>query len=214
LTRADAVLRLLGDDLRYVSRGGLKLEKALEHWRIDLDGQSMSRRRRIHGRLQRLHAAAWRGRVIAVDTGYGQMDFGLRNDPRIRLLEKTNARYLTRRYWRRHRLYRHGCFVYIGHASAAGRDSCGGRLLRSSSRADAQIVVLVKPQFEVGQGVGGEGRNRARRSGAAIAAVRKVEAAYRTWSQQSRMDRVSHPRRRRQPRVSAACPVFAAWHAG
>ena len=54
-------LRLLREDLRYVSRGGLKLEKAIEHWRIDLlSGQSMSRHRRFHRRIQRLHAAARR----------------------------------------------------------------------------------------------------------------------------------------------------------
>src|ERR1700689_3083330 len=104
-----AALRLLGEGLRYVSRGGLKLEKALVHWRIDLTGRDLRddelRDGDSRGKVcldigastggfsdcMLQHGAA---KVIAVDTGYGQMDFRLRNDPRIRLLEKTNARYL------------------------------------------------------------------------------------------------------------------------
>ena len=93
---SDASVRLLGDDLRYVSRGGLKLEKALEHWKIDLTGRvcldvGASTGGFTDCMLQ--HSAA---KVIAIDTGYGQMDFRLRSDPRVRLLEKTNVRYLTR----------------------------------------------------------------------------------------------------------------------
>jgi len=96
-----ADIRLLGEDLRYVSRGGLKLERALEHWRIDLRGDD------LRGKVCLDIGASTGGfsdcmlqhgarKVIAGDTGYGQMDFGLRNDPRIALLEKKNARYLMR----------------------------------------------------------------------------------------------------------------------
>src|SRR5579862_3531223 len=91
----DCQLRLLGEDLKYVSRGGLKLEKALQHWQIDVRGKtSLDIGASTGGFTDCLlqHGAA---RVIAVDTGYGQLDFRLRNDPRVRLLEKTNARYLT-----------------------------------------------------------------------------------------------------------------------
>ena len=86
-------LRLLGEDLRYVSRGGLKLEKALEHWKIDLHGKVCLDIGASTGGFSDCMLQHGAARVIAVDTGYGQMDFGLRNDPRIRLLEKTNARY-------------------------------------------------------------------------------------------------------------------------
>ena len=96
-----SVLRLLGEDLRYVSRGGLKLEKALEHWRIDLQGKVCLDVGASTGGFSDCMLQHGAAKVIAVDTGYGQMDFGLRNDPRIRLLEKTNARYLeARRHWR------------------------------------------------------------------------------------------------------------------
>src|ERR1035438_9568346 len=89
-----SALRLLGEDLRYVSRGGLKLENALEHWRIDLRGKVCLDVGASTGGFSDCMLQHGAVKVIAVDTGYGQMDFGLRNDPRIRLLEKTNARYL------------------------------------------------------------------------------------------------------------------------
>jgi 23S rRNA (cytidine1920-2'-O)/16S rRNA (cytidine1409-2'-O)-methyltransferase len=87
-------LRLLGDDLRYVSRGGLKLEKALEHWQIDLSKKVCLDVGASTGGFSDCMLQHGAARVIAIDTGYGQMDFRLRNDPRVRLLEKTNARYL------------------------------------------------------------------------------------------------------------------------
>ena len=92
----DSALRLLGEDLRYVSRGGLKLEKALEHWQIILSGKVCLDIGASTGGFTDCMLQHGAARVIAVDTGYGQMDFRLREDPRVRLLEKTNARYLTR----------------------------------------------------------------------------------------------------------------------
>src|SRR5271165_1296620 len=93
---SDAALRLLGDDLRYVSRGGLKLEKALAHWGIELAGKLCLDIGASTGGFTDCMLQHSARRVIAVDTGYGQMDFRLRSDPRVQLLEKTNARYLTR----------------------------------------------------------------------------------------------------------------------
>src|SRR5690349_21177248 len=91
-----AEIRLLGEDLKYVSRGGVKLERALEHWSIDVRGKtSMDVGASTGGFTDCLlqHGAA---RVVAVDTGHGQIAMQLRQDSRVRLLEKTNARYLTR----------------------------------------------------------------------------------------------------------------------
>src|SRR5215469_17047643 len=92
----DSQLRLLGEDLKYVSRGGLKLEKALEHWQIDVAGLTCLDVGASTGGFTDCllqHGAPY---VIAVDTGYGQLDFRMRQDSRVGLLEKTNARYLTR----------------------------------------------------------------------------------------------------------------------
>ena len=89
-------IRLLGDDLKYVGRGGLKLERAVEHWKLDVsDRICLDVGASTGGFTDCLlqHGAA---RVIAVDTGQGQIAFQFRQDPRVRLLEKTNARYLTR----------------------------------------------------------------------------------------------------------------------
>ncbi len=79
-----AELRLLGEDLRYVSRGGLKLEKALEHWQIDLRDKVCLDVGASTGGFSDCMLQHGAARVIAVDTGYGQMDFALRNDPRVR----------------------------------------------------------------------------------------------------------------------------------
>src|ERR1700722_6155115 len=92
----DAEIRLLGEDLKYVSRGGLKLEKALEHWNIDVGGKTCLDVGTSTGGFTDCLLQHGASRVIAVDTGHGQIDFRLRQDPRVRLLEKTNARYLTR----------------------------------------------------------------------------------------------------------------------
>ena len=64
----DAALRVVGDDLSYVSRGGLKLERALEHWGIALDGTGVHGCGRVDRRVYRLHVAAWRG--FGVGGGY------------------------------------------------------------------------------------------------------------------------------------------------
>jgi 23S rRNA (cytidine1920-2'-O)/16S rRNA (cytidine1409-2'-O)-methyltransferase len=91
-----ATIRLLGEDLKYVSRGGLKLERALEHWRIDLREKLCLDVGASTGGFTDCMLQRGAARVIAIDTGYGQLDFKLRQDSRVRLLEKTNARYLTR----------------------------------------------------------------------------------------------------------------------
>jgi len=176
-----AALRLLGADLRYVSRGGLKLEKALEHWRIDLQGKVCLDVGASTGGFSDCMLQHGAARVIAVDTGYGQMDFGLRKDPRMRLLEKTNARYLE-----------HGDLgeaidfiaMDVSFISATlvlpavvRAASFGGGVPRDGDRRDArEIVVLVKPQFEAGRELVGKG-GIVRDAAAQRAAVARVEGA-------------------------------------
>src|SRR3954453_20445976 len=92
---SDSVVRLLGEDLRYVSRGGLKLEKALEHWQIDVAGKPCIDVGASTGGFTDCLLQHGAARVIAIDTGRGQIDAKLRNDSRVQLLENTNARYLT-----------------------------------------------------------------------------------------------------------------------
>lgn len=148
---ADAAIRLLGEDMRYVSRGGLKLERALDHWHIDVRGRvCMDIGASTGGFTDCLlqHDAA---RVIAVDTGYGQIDLRFRTDPRVRLLEKTNARYL-----RREDVAEAVEFVAMD-VSFISATLVLPAVIAAAGDKLTGIVVLVKPQFEVGRERVGKG---------------------------------------------------------
>jgi 23S rRNA (cytidine1920-2'-O)/16S rRNA (cytidine1409-2'-O)-methyltransferase len=173
----NATLRLLGEDLRYVSRGGLKLGKALDHWAIDLRGKACLDVGASTGGFSDCMLQHGAIKVIAVDTGYGQMDFGLRNDPRIRLLEKKNARYLEPSdigeavdFIAMDVSFISATLVLPAVMRAVG-------FYPSSATAPTrQIVVLVKPQFEVGRELVGKG-GIVRDEAAQFATVEKVRSA-------------------------------------
>jgi len=170
---SDCAIRLLGEDLKYVSRGGLKLERALEHWKVDVKelvclDVGASTGGFTDCLLQ--HGAA---RVIAIDTGYGQMDFKLRQDPRVRLLEKTNARYLTREA-----LADTADFIAMD-VSFISATLVLPAVIQSAfadDRAGRALVVLVKPQFEAGKEHVGKG-GIVRDEGAQRAAIEKVRTS-------------------------------------
>jgi 23S rRNA (cytidine1920-2'-O)/16S rRNA (cytidine1409-2'-O)-methyltransferase len=90
----DAAIRLLGEDQRYVSRGGFKLEGALQHWEIDLSQKFCLDIGASTGGFTDCMLQHGAAKVLAVDTGYGQIAQSLRSDPRVSLLERTNARKL------------------------------------------------------------------------------------------------------------------------
>lgn len=145
-----ASLRMVGETTKYVSRGGVKLEAALDHFRVDpreklcLDiGASTGGF--VDCLLQRGAA-----KVFAVDAGTNQLEWKLRRDPRVIVMEKTNARYLS--------------FEALGtKAGLATMDvsfisptlilPALGPLLERC----ADVLVLVKPQFEVGRAQVGKG---------------------------------------------------------
>ena len=171
-----APVRLLGEDLKYVSRGGLKLERALEHWRIELRDKVCLDVGASTGGFTDCLLQKGAARVIAVDTGYGQMDFRLRQDSRVHLLEKTNARYL-----QREKLpelvdlivmdvsFISATLVFPAVVGAAFPES-------HTERPGRQIIVLVKPQFEAGREFVGKG-GIVREESAQLAAVEKVRQA-------------------------------------
>lgn len=152
---ADVAVRLIGDDLRYVSRGGLKLERALEHWQIDVAGLTCLDIGASTGGFTDCLLQHGAARVIAVDTGYGQMDFRLRQDARVRLLEKTNARYLT------HELIgEYGSFMAMDVSFISATlvlPAVISSAFPATRNGSCRLVVLVKPQFEVGRGEVGKG---------------------------------------------------------
>ncbi len=172
----DASIRLLGDDIPYVSRGGLKLERALEHWKIDVTGKVCLDVGASTGGFTDCLLQHGAARVIAVDTGYGQMDFKLRQDPRLRLLEKTNARFLKREDISEDIDFIAMDVSFISATLVLPPVIVSAFPESPEARRSRGIVVLVKPQFEAGKehvGKGGIVRDPA----AQAAAVEKVRAA-------------------------------------
>jgi 23S rRNA (cytidine1920-2'-O)/16S rRNA (cytidine1409-2'-O)-methyltransferase len=178
----DAEIRLLGDDLKYVGRGGLKLEAALEHWKIDLNGRTCMDVGASTGGFTDCMLQHGAAEVVAVDTGYGQIAARLRSDPRVKLLEKTNARYLTAE-----RLAEAGApdpisfiaidvsFISVTLVLPAVLESA----FATPTGEPREIVVLIKPQFEVGRelvGKGGIVKDEQAQQGAVLKVTQKVEA--------------------------------------
>ncbi len=176
---ANVSLRLLGPDLKYVSRGGLKLEAALEHWSIDVGGKTCMDIGSSTGGFTDCLLQHGAERVIAVDTGYGQIDLRLRNDPRVRLLEKTNARYL-----RPQDVAERVHFVAVD-VSFISATLVIPSVLRAIQAAGGTVpgagaIILVKPQFEAGRekvGKGGIVKDQEAQQGAVEKVRRSVLAA-------------------------------------
>jgi 23S rRNA (cytidine1920-2'-O)/16S rRNA (cytidine1409-2'-O)-methyltransferase len=154
---ATASIRLLGEDIKYVSRGGLKLERALEHWGIDVRAKGCLDVGASTGGFTDCLLQHGAARVIAIDTGYGQLDFKLRQDPRVLLLEKTNARYLTPEA-----MTESVDFIAMD-VSFISATLVLPAVVRSAfaeipaQPVGRQLVVLVKPQFEAGREHVGKG---------------------------------------------------------
>jgi 23S rRNA (cytidine1920-2'-O)/16S rRNA (cytidine1409-2'-O)-methyltransferase len=173
---SDAVVRILGDDLRYVSRGGLKLERALEHWSIDVNGAVCMDVGASTGGFTDCLLQHGATRVIAIDTGYGQIDMKLRNDVRVTLLEKTNARYLKREDLPALADAVKLLAMDVSFISATLVLPAVVEAARPES-----IVVLVKPQFEVGRekvGKGGIVRDEAAQASAVEKLRKALEALH------------------------------------
>ena len=146
----DAALTLRGQDHPWVSRGGLKLEKALDHFAIDPAGLVCLDLGASTGGFTDVLLARGAARVYAVDVGHGQLAWRLRNDPRVVVLERTNARYLT-------------CAevpepvdLVVCDASFIGLETLLPAPLALTA-SGARLVALIKPQFEVGKGRVGKG---------------------------------------------------------
>jgi 23S rRNA (cytidine1920-2'-O)/16S rRNA (cytidine1409-2'-O)-methyltransferase len=150
-------IRLLGEDLKYVSRGGLKLERAIAHWKIDVTGRVCLDVGASTGGFTDCLLQHGAARVIAVDTGHGQIDFRLRQDARVRLLEKTNARYLTQEQ------VGEAVDLVVMDVSFISATLVLPAVIGAAfpapemERSGRKLVVLVKPQFEAGREQVGKG---------------------------------------------------------
>jgi len=146
----DAEVRLKGEDIPFVSRGGLKLEKALESFAIEVAGRIAVDVGASTGGFTDCLLQRGAARVFAVDVGYGQLAWKLREDPRVVNLERTNIRELTA-----DRLGERPTLAVID-ASFISLDKVLPSTLALLT-ADAEVIALIKPQFEVGKGEVGKG---------------------------------------------------------
>ncbi len=137
-------IEMRGNTLPYVSRGGLKLEKAMKNFDLHLDGMVCMDVGASTGGFTDCMLQNGAVRVFSIDVGYGQLDWKLRNDPRVVCMEKTNIRYV----------------VPEDLGEAADFSSIDVSFIsltkvlppvRQLLKEDGEIVCLIKPQFEAGR---------------------------------------------------------------
>lgn len=144
MVKEDDVVELRGETLRYVSRGGLKLERAIQVFSLDLQGMRCCDFGASTGGFTDCMLQNGASRVYAFDVGYGQLAWSLRQDPRVAVFERTNVRYLT------------------GGEIEAPVDFVSADVsfisltlilpaVRRMLRLGGDAVCLIKPQFEAGR---------------------------------------------------------------
>jgi len=134
----------------YVSRGGKKLEAALKHFAVDVNGKTLLDVGASTGGFTDCLLRHGALRIIALDVGYGQLDWKLRQDPRVEVLEKTNIRFLMPKDLEGPI---HGAVIDVSFISLKKVVPKVSDLLSDP----AFIIALIKPQFEVGKGQVGKG---------------------------------------------------------
>lgn len=146
----DATIRVRGQELAYVSRGGLKLEHALKEFGFELEGRVAVDVGASTGGFTDCLLQSGVGKVYAVDVGYGQLAWKLREDPRVVNMERTNIRELSSGA-----LDPSPDLAVIDASFISLEKVLPATLEVLQPRSD--IVALIKPQFEVGKGRVGKG---------------------------------------------------------
>lgn len=143
-TKEDAAIRLLGEKLRYVSRGGLKLEKALRDFGVKPEGFVCSDSGASTGGFTDCLLQQGAKKVFAIDVGYGQLDWKIRSDERVVVMERTNIRYVTPEQ--------------LGEPldlSVVDVSFISLRIvlptIKTLLKPTGQVLCLIKPQFEAGR---------------------------------------------------------------
>ncbi|MBD5545303.1 MAG: TlyA family RNA methyltransferase [Lachnospiraceae bacterium] len=137
-------IEVRGNTLKYVSRGGLKLEKAMKEFPIELSGRICMDIGASTGGFTDCMLQNGAAKVYAIDVGHGQLDWKLRNDERVICMEKTNFRYVTREQVPEE----------IDFASVDVSFISLTRILPAAKpllKERGQMVCLIKPQFEAGR---------------------------------------------------------------
>jgi 23S rRNA (cytidine1920-2'-O)/16S rRNA (cytidine1409-2'-O)-methyltransferase len=146
----DEPLELRGQDHPWVSRGGLKLDHALDRFATDVAGMTALDVGASTGGFTDVLLARGAAKVYAVDVGHGQLAWKLRNDPRVVVLERTNARHLTAEQ------VLEPVDIVVCDASFIGLATVLPAPLALAAPG-GWLVALIKPQFEVGRGAVGKG---------------------------------------------------------
>ena len=140
----DAQIEVRGKTLAYVSRGGLKLEKAVKRWPIDLKGAVCADIGSSTGGFTDCMLQQGAEKVYAVDSGYNQLDWRLRSDSRVVCMERTNARYLTQE-----QIPDPLDFFSVDVSFISLRIILPP--MRPLLKESGEAVCLIKPQFEAGK---------------------------------------------------------------
>jgi len=146
----DIEIEVRGQDHPWVSRGGLKLDHALSEFGIDVAGKTCLDVGASTGGFTDVLLSRGAAKVYAVDVGHGQLAWKLRNDERVVVLERTNARHLTAEQ------IPEPIDIVVCDASFIGLEVVLPAALALAAPG-AHLVALIKPQFEVGKGEVGKG---------------------------------------------------------
>ena len=137
-------IEVRGNTLPYVSRGGLKLEKAMKNFGVSLDGKVCMDVGASTGGFTDCMLQNGAVKVYSIDVGYGQLDWGLRNDPRVVCMEKTNIRYVLPENLQEPADFSSIDVSFISLTKVL-------LPVRNLLTEDGEIVCLIKPQFEAGR---------------------------------------------------------------
>ncbi len=140
----DAVIDIQYSRMKYVSRGGFKLEGAIKDFQLDFSGKTVVDVGASTGGYTDCALQNQATKVYAIDVGYGQLDWSLRNDPRVVVLERTNIRYFS--------LDELGEKVDIITMDVSFiSTTLIFPVLKTLLKEDGEIISLIKPQFEAGR---------------------------------------------------------------
>ncbi len=139
-----AVIEVKGNPLKYVSRGGLKLEKAVKQFDVELTGKICMDVGSSTGGFTDCMLQNGAAKVYAVDVGTGQLAWKLRQDERVVVMEKTNIRYVTGEQIREPVQFASIDVAFISLTKVL-------KPVKELLSADGQVVALIKPQFEAGR---------------------------------------------------------------
>jgi 23S rRNA (cytidine1920-2'-O)/16S rRNA (cytidine1409-2'-O)-methyltransferase len=143
------IILLRAVEEKYVSRGGFKLEKALETFKPTVKDLTFLDIGASTGGFTDCLLKNGAKFVYAIDVGYGQIDWGIRQDPRVKVIERCNARYLTpEELYKNGEEKAQGCVIDVAFISL---DKIIPNLLTLLAD-DFFIIALIKPQFEAGKG--------------------------------------------------------------